>query len=92
MTKRQPLSDVQVQAQLPAGWAGDAREISREFTFGSYQAGVDFAVRVAQAADQADHHPDLLIGYKRVKVMFSTHDAGGVTALDIAGAQAVNGL
>lgn len=90
--RRKPLSAEALNERLPAGWAGDSAGIEREFKFDSYLAGVDFAVRVAQAAEQVDHHPDLLIGYKRVKVTFVTHDAGGVTELDLAGASATNGL
>ncbi len=90
--KRQRLSEEEVRSALPAGWSGGAERISREFTFRSYQAGMDFAVQVAHLAEQSDHHPELLIGYRRVKVTYWTHDRGGVTALDLASAEVVNRL
>lgn len=92
MSKRARLSAEEISAQLPDGWTGDTASIEREYKFGTYLQGLDFAVQVAQAAEKADHHPDLLLGYRRVKVTFSTHDAGGVTALDLAGARDANEL
>ncbi|CAM3297771.1 4a-hydroxytetrahydrobiopterin dehydratase [Deinococcus saxicola] len=86
------LTDGDVHDLKPAGWWGDDGLLFREFTFGSYQAGVDFAVQVAALAEEQDHHPDIHIFYKRVRLNYFTHDAGGVTGADITGAQAVNGL
>ncbi|GHF55700.1 4a-hydroxytetrahydrobiopterin dehydratase [Deinococcus metalli] len=86
------LSDGDVQAGKAPGWWGDDGRLWREFTFDTYQAGVDFAVRVAAHAEAENHHPDLLIGYRKVKVTYFTHDAGGITALDLAGSRAVNDL
>lgn len=86
------LTDGDVQTRKPAGWWGDDGRLWRDFAFDSYQAGVDFAVRVAAHAEAQNHHPDILIGYRKVRVSYFTHDAGGVTELDIAGATAVGGL
>ncbi|MFC3833233.1 MULTISPECIES: 4a-hydroxytetrahydrobiopterin dehydratase [Deinococcus] len=86
------LTDGDVQARKAPGWWGDDGRLWREFAFDTYQAGVDFAVRVAAHAEEGDHHPDILIGYRKVKVTYFTHDAGGITDLDIAGSQAVNAL
>lgn len=78
---------------LPSGWSGDASGISREFTFSSYAAGVAFAVRVALLAEKRDHHPDALtIAWKKVRVTFVTHSAGGVTDKDVRAAEEVNAL
>lgn len=87
------LSGDQVQAQLPGGWAGDERGIWREFAFGSYAAGVAFAVQIALTAERADHHPDALsIGWKKVRVSYVTHSAGGVTEKDLKAARDVNAV
>ena len=64
----------------------DGLSISRLFQFGSYLAGADFVAELAQNAQAADHHPDIELKYKKVNVIFSTHDAGGLTQLDFAGA------
>ncbi|PYE53050.1 4a-hydroxytetrahydrobiopterin dehydratase [Deinococcus yavapaiensis] len=80
-------------SSLPSGWSGDASGISREFSCSSYAAGVAFALRVALLAEKRDHHPDALtIAWKKVRVTFVTHSAGGVTNLDVRAALEVNAL
>lgn len=64
------------------GWARAGEALERAFSFPDYGAGVGFAVRVALAAERRDHHPELVISYGKVRVSWSTHDAGGITALD----------
>ena len=65
----------------------------KEFTFDSYLAGVAFASSVGVVAEGLDHHPDMTIGYRRVTVTFTTHDAGNtISAKDLAAAAAVDGL
>lgn len=73
-------------------WSGDDRAIAATFSFDSYEAGVGFAVQVSLLAQRIDHHPELLIGWRRVTVTFSTHDAGGVTARDLSAAHAVDAI
>ncbi len=65
---------------------GDA--IKRQFTFGGFPDAVAFVVRLGFTAEAADHHPDLLVNYKRVTVTYSTHSAGGLTDKDFEGAGA----
>jgi 4a-hydroxytetrahydrobiopterin dehydratase len=78
--------------ELP-GWALEGATLARRFTFGSYGEGVAFAVRVALDAERRDHHPDALtIGYRWVRVAYTTHDVGGITARDFEAAGAVNAL
>jgi len=79
------LSDDELGSFLSAhpGWTRDGNVLTRTFSFGAYGAGVGFAVAVAVAAEKRDHHPDLAIGWRRVEVRWSTHDAGGITALDV---------
>ena len=48
--------------------------------------------RLAPEAERADHHPDILINYKRVTLTYSTHDEGGLTEKDFAGAAAADRL
>lgn len=71
-------------------WSGDDRAIAATFSFDSYEAGMAFAVQVSLVAQRIDHHPELLVAWRRVTVTFSTHDAGGVTARDLAAAHAVD--
>lgn len=86
------LTDGDVQDLKPDAWYGDDGKLFREFEFGTYQEGVDFAVRVAAQAEERGHHPDLHIYFRKVRVNFFTHDAGGVTQADIDGARAVDTL
>ena len=89
---RSPLSDDQLRdalATLPR-WSGDGGAITREVRFATYEAGVAFAMQVALVAQRMNHHPDLTIGWQRVAVTYTTHDAGGVTARDVEAARAVD--
>ncbi|KEF35240.1 MULTISPECIES: 4a-hydroxytetrahydrobiopterin dehydratase [Deinococcus] len=86
------LTDGDVQDLKPEGWWGNDGQLSRDFEFGNYLEGVEFARRVALLAEEAGHHPELLVRYRRVRVRYFTYDAGGVTLADIAGARAVNQL
>ena len=68
------------------GWslAGGTREaISRTFVFPDFNAAFGFMTRVALKADKMDHHPEWSNVYNRVEVLLTTHDADGVTGLDL---------
>lgn len=73
-------------------WSGDERAIAATFSFETYEAGVAFAVQCALIAQRMDHHPELGVGWRRVTVTFTTHDAGGVTSRDLAAAGAVDAI
>ena len=73
-------------ASLP-GWALQNNALVRQFTFPGFPDAVAFVTRLAFAAEAADHHPDLLVSYKRVTVTWSTHSEGGVTEKDCSGAR-----
>lgn len=94
MTRPTKLDEATLSAWLGAhpGWEHKGAEIQKVYRFGDYAAGVSFAVRVAFAAEKADHHPDLLLAWGRVEVRLSTHDAGGLTRLDLELAEACDGL
>lgn len=88
------LSERQVEeglAGLP-GWSIVEGMLSREFEFKSYASGLLFAAACGHVADVLDHHPDLLVGYQKVKVAFVTHSAGGLTAYDFEAARRVQAL
>ncbi|MFQ6607242.1 MAG: 4a-hydroxytetrahydrobiopterin dehydratase [Fidelibacterota bacterium] len=77
--------------RLP-GWKFMNNCIVKEFTFASYMAGIAFVNQVATLAETHNHHPDLGVGWCRVKVSFTSHDTGGVTERDIHMAQEVSHL
>jgi 4a-hydroxytetrahydrobiopterin dehydratase len=81
----------QALAALP-GWAavGGREAITKTFTFKDFNEAFGFMARVALVAEKSDHHPEWRNVYKTVEVVLATHDAGGVTALDIALAKAMD--
>jgi 4a-hydroxytetrahydrobiopterin dehydratase len=74
-------------AGLP-GWSIEGGALVRKFTFPGFAEAVGFVVRLGFAAEAVDHHPDILINYKRVTLTFVTHSAGGLTVKDFDGAAA----
>ena len=68
------------------GWTRDCDAIRKQFTFAGFPEAVAFVNRIAPEAEAADHHPDILITYKRVTLTYSTHSEGGLTEKDFAGA------
>ena len=76
---------------LPA-WELQADAITREFTFKGFPEAIAFVVLLAFEAESADHHPDILINYKRVRLTYSTHSEGGLTQKDFDGAQRATAL
>jgi 4a-hydroxytetrahydrobiopterin dehydratase len=83
---REKLSPQAARDALGAvdGWtlAEDGGSIRRTFTFRNFSEAFAFMTRSALAAEKMDHHPDWSNVYKTVEVTLSTHDAGGLTALD----------
>ena len=79
--------DARQRLQALPGWALEGDTIRRQFTFAGFPEGLAFLVRLGFAAEAADHHPDLLVNYKRVTVAYSTHSEGGLTDKDFAGAR-----
>ena len=73
------------------GWALEGDAIKKQYTFKGFPEAVAFVDRLVPKAEAADHHPDILINYKRVTLTYSTHDEGGLTAKDFAGAAMADG-
>ena len=86
------LSDTIVDEQLKElpGWERVKDSLQKEFTFDSFPSAIAFAVRLAFESETVDHHPDIMIQYKRVQLTYSTHSAGGLTQKDIDGARIAN--
>ena len=75
-----------------SGWADVAGRdaIAKTFTFKDFSQAFGFMTRAALVAEKMDHHPEWFNVYKKVEVTLSTHDAGGVTALDVTLAEAMD--
>ncbi len=71
----------------------EARDaITRQFMFADFVEAFGFMTRVAILAEKADHHPEWSNVYNRVEVLLTTHDAGGLSARDVALAKAIDAL
>jgi 4a-hydroxytetrahydrobiopterin dehydratase len=88
------LSESEIDEQLAGSdWRRDGDSIVRDVELGGFKAAMALANAVADAANAANHHPDILVhGYKHVRLTLSTHSAGGVTENDIALARTIDGL
>lgn len=80
------LSDADVASALAAlpGWSRSGDAIDKTFELGSFPDAIAFVVRIGFLAEAADHHPDLDIRWRKVRVVLSSHDAGGLTERDVA--------
>ena len=70
--------------EIPQGWSGDAQRIAKIYQFKSFAQALAFMVEVGFYCEKADHHPEWKNIYNKVWVELSTHDAGRVTAKDLA--------
>jgi 4a-hydroxytetrahydrobiopterin dehydratase len=80
--------------QRLAGWTydGAGKALVRDFKFKDFSEAFGFMTRVALLAQAADHHPEWSNVYNKVRIHLSTHSAGGVTARDVALAEAIGRL
>ncbi|BCW98764.1 MAG: putative pterin-4-alpha-carbinolamine dehydratase [Armatimonadota bacterium] len=88
------LSDSQIQEKLASltGWRQEGKEIVRTYEFPTFPEAIAFVDRVAQAAEEANHHPDIDIRYTRVTLRLTSHDSGGLTERDFALAERADAL
>ena len=87
-----PLSEHDVRNALLRipGWHANRKAIERSFEFADFKAAMKFVNRIADAAEEAGHHPDIEISYNKVKLSLISHDSGGVTERDIKMAGKIN--
>jgi 4a-hydroxytetrahydrobiopterin dehydratase len=78
-------------ATLP-GWRRQGSALEKAVTFSSFPEAIAFVVRLAFAAESADHHPDICVRYREVRLRYWTHSAGGITIKDIEGARLVEAM
>jgi 4a-hydroxytetrahydrobiopterin dehydratase len=71
-----------LNAVVTDNWQEQDDALVRVFEFDSFPLAIDFVVRLADAAESANHHPDIDIRYRRVTVRWTTHSEGGITAKD----------
>jgi 4a-hydroxytetrahydrobiopterin dehydratase len=73
-------------------WSRTEKALSRTFTLPTFPEAIAFVTRLGFYAEKVNHHPDIDIRYTKVTVTWTTHDSGGLTAKDDAGAAATDAL
>jgi 4a-hydroxytetrahydrobiopterin dehydratase len=88
------LTDQEITTALGEldGWQRNDDQLVRTFSFVRFADGIAAVQRVAAAADEMDHHPDIDIRYTKVRFALSSHDAGGITARDVRLARLIDEL
>jgi 4a-hydroxytetrahydrobiopterin dehydratase len=87
------LNDDEIAARLEGGeWQREGDTIVREWKVADFAEAMGFVNRVAEAAEAADHHPDIDIRYTTLTFTLSTHSEGGLTAKDVELAGKIDNL
>jgi 4a-hydroxytetrahydrobiopterin dehydratase len=88
------LNKKQVKSELAKtnGWRLRGKRISRLFVFEDFMGVIRFLNRVARLAEAMNHHPDITINYKKIRLSLTTHDEGGLTAKDFKLARKINAM
>jgi 4a-hydroxytetrahydrobiopterin dehydratase len=92
VTKRLADAEVEQWLQSRTGWDRHGDEIRKQFERASFADAIAFVVRIGFLAEAADHHPDLDIRWRNVVVALTTHDAGGLTGLDLELAASIDAV
>jgi len=87
---RQTLGFPQVQAEGLDDWRFFLNRLHARFRTGSFVNGLELVTRIAEAAEEADHHPDVVLTYPQVDVDLHSHDVHGVTSRDVALARRIS--
>jgi len=88
------LSDEEIEARLSGSeWRREGDEIVRDWKFEDFAEAMAFVTRIADAAEEANHHPDILVhGWNKVRLSLTNHSAGGLTEPDFEMAKKFDGL
>ena len=86
------LDDAQIQERLIGlEWRRDGDTIDRELELADFVAAIELVERVARIAEDANHHPDILVhGWNKVRLTLSTHSEGGLTEADFSLAERID--
>ena len=84
MARPTALDDDQITTRLATlgGWEREGDEIVKTFELPTFPDAIAFVTRIAERAEAADHHPDIDIRWRNVRIALTTHDAGGLSDLD----------
>jgi 4a-hydroxytetrahydrobiopterin dehydratase len=91
---RRKLSQKAIEDKLQTleDWSFVDGQIQKEFLLDDFTEALHFVNKVGELAEEADHHPDILIRYNRVTFSLSTHSAGGITEVDFQLAEQIDSV
>jgi len=94
MARPTKLTPAEIDAWLAAhaDWSREGDALVRSYRFPDFASALAFTVHVGMVAEKRDHHPDVQLGWGRARLLWTTHDAGGITELDLALAEASDAL
>lgn len=87
-----PPDEVETRLEKLVDWGIEGEELAKTYHFKAYKDGAVFAAAVAYLADALDHHPNILVGYKTVRISVNTHSVGGISPYDFELARRIDGL
>jgi 4a-hydroxytetrahydrobiopterin dehydratase len=91
MSDKTTLSADQVAGEGLADWTFVNDTLHATFETGDFATGLRLVNQIGDAAEAANHHPDILLTYPKVEVTLTSHDAGGVTSRDVSMARTISG-
>ncbi|HUY70534.1 MAG TPA: 4a-hydroxytetrahydrobiopterin dehydratase [Candidatus Baltobacteraceae bacterium] len=87
------LAAAEIKKSLPSGWKARGKLIETgRLDFATFPTAIIFVDRLAKIAERENHHPEISVSWKRITLQLTTHDAGGVTEMDIRMARLINAL
>lgn len=88
------LSEQEIHQKLKSldGWKSTSGGIQKQYELGNFLSAMNLVNRVADLAEEASHHPDILISYDKVTFTLITHDAGGITEKDFDLAERIEAI
>jgi 4a-hydroxytetrahydrobiopterin dehydratase len=89
---RLPHKSASARVAKLGNWTLRGNVIARGFRFVDFAGAMRFVNRVARLAEAANHHPDIVISYNKVRLTLTTHDEGGLTEKDFKLASKINKL
>ena len=83
-------AEIQENAKVLSGWTVEDSKLQTTRRFKDFIQAIEFVNKLVEPAESAGHHPDIEISYHKVKIILTTHDAGGLTQADFDVARAIS--
>ena len=90
--KKMAVEDIEQSLAATDGWRVDNDALVKRFKFANFAESLAFVNKVGEIAEAADHHPDITFGWGYAELKTTTHDRGGVTDVDFALVEKIDGI